>query len=740
MQNQPSNETPSFSLVCDVCKRQDESLRAVTYPFVISVVFMTFQRTFSGIYCAKHQRRYHILASWITSLLGWLGIPFGFILTPLTLLKLAGGGVIHVQESVYILNQVADTKLRSGDTTGAIRCLEQALRLQDHPAIREKLSRLYQQYLQTGDRNVTHPIWQFIAIPILFGVVMIPGMIFGLADTIVTWLLSPYTSGEISIFVAIAGWLPTVLFLFSGILIVRAMLQWSLQKMFTTSVLLASLISITATGLFFYSMLLGEAALRTLRGLFTFFSISVSDGIFALRSVLTHGGIDVLINDLEQGPLAGTIYIVLLAAGIGLSLYVGIEMVRQTTQWHARILQLRPAHSPEFGGSSTLSGSVLGALLVATGIAMLLLYPGRYVNMERVAYQIDLGTDAIDQNRVEEGIDYFRQISRAWPDSVTTHAYLGLGYLSLHKLDDALHELDLSTQLDPNSNLARFFRVNVLISQGKFKEAVSELDKISMAQPEWGMPYAFRAILHYNLDENELAQNDIEKAIAYQNNDGQTISLIGSYYISRLDFDKAEEYFLKALELNHDSQDYLYLARIYTHHGQFEQARKTIEDASTAGASASEIYLAKSNLAVTQKDLDGAETLLLEAVDKFPLDSDLWSELSFVHLEQGDVNAALREATKAVELNPYDSNAYVDLAFAYEAQGNITDALAAAQKSISLYPKYDRAHYILGLCYMRKNMNQEAIAEFETFLELYWDRPHAQKYKVNAEKFLTQLK
>jgi tetratricopeptide (TPR) repeat protein len=261
-----------------------------------------------------------------------------------------------------------------------------------------------------------------------------------------------------------------------------------------------------------------------------------------------------------------------------------------------------------------------------------------------------------------------------------------------------------------------------------------------MAQPEWGMPYAFRAILHYNLDENELAQNDIEKAIAYQNNDGQTISLIGSYYISRLDFDKAEEYFLKALELNHDSQDYLYLARIYTHHGQFEQARKTIEDASTAGASASEIYLAKSNLAVTQKDLDGAETLLLEAVDKFPLDSDLWSELSFVHLEQGDVNAALREATKAVELNPYDSNAYVDLAFAYEAQGNITDALAAAQKSISLYPKYDRAHYILGLCYMRKNMNQEAIAEFETFLELYWDRPHAQKYKVNAEKFIAQLK
>jgi hypothetical protein len=41
---------------------------------------------------------------------------------------------------------------------------------------------------------------------------------------------------------------------------------------------------------------------------------------------------------------------------------------------------------------------------------------------------------------------------------------------------------------------------------------------------------------------------------------------------------------------------------------------------------------------------------------------------------------------------------------------------------------------------MDNGMKQEAIKEFETFLDLYWDRPIAQEEKQNAELYLEQLK
>lgn len=738
MQDQQSNDI-IFAPVCEVCKSQDESLRAVTYPFLFSVIFATFQRTFSGVFCAKHQRRYHILASLITATAGWLGIPYGFIMTPLTLFKLARGGIVHTEQSVDTLNQIAEKKLRLGDRAGTIRCLEESLKLQDNLLTREKLGRLYQQSISSTDKSFTQPIWQIFAIPVLLILALIIGVALGFVDTIVIWLIAPLFGSETSIILAIVSWLPTVSFLFGGVLFARAILRWSLQKTGIMSVALGSLISFTSTALLFYSVLEGQLILRNLEAIITFFSISKSDGIFAVRSLLSHGGLDTLVNDLSFG-LTGVIFVVLWTLSILLSLYSGMETVVQICQWQNRMNQVRHIHTVDSGNSSVALWSTYGVIIFAFAIIIALIYPGHFVNIEKVYEQVNLGVLEADKNNHQQALTHFSQVADMWPDSVTGHMYMGLGYSLVEKFDDALRELDASLQRDPDSIISYLFHASVMTAQGKFADARSEFEIVSNAQPEWALPHALLAVVYLNLDERDLAQKEIETAIKFHNEDQSTLSMIGSYYLKIQDFQKAEEYYLKALKLSNKPEDYLSLAHLYIHQSDFERAKKIIDEANRLGGDTTEVILAKKELAASQNDFEQAETLLRSALNEYPENSSVWTEISYVHFKQGKFDIAVEEAKKAVELNPYNGDAYVELAFALQAQGQQSEALATAQKGISLSPISDRAHYIMGLCYMDQGVKEEAINEFQTFLDLYWDRPLAREYKQQVEKYLEQLR
>ena len=43
---------------CQECGRQDETLRVVAYPFVVSLVLVTFRRNFAGVWCGVHRPKH----------------------------------------------------------------------------------------------------------------------------------------------------------------------------------------------------------------------------------------------------------------------------------------------------------------------------------------------------------------------------------------------------------------------------------------------------------------------------------------------------------------------------------------------------------------------------------------------------------------------------------------------------------------------------------------------------------
>ena len=99
---------------CEICGRQDETVRYVTYPYVVSLVVVTFQRAFSGCWCRTHRIEKWLAASFLTLLFGWFGVPFGLLFTPFRLFQLARGGIQSDAANARLLANIAEEKSRAG--------------------------------------------------------------------------------------------------------------------------------------------------------------------------------------------------------------------------------------------------------------------------------------------------------------------------------------------------------------------------------------------------------------------------------------------------------------------------------------------------------------------------------------------------------------------------------------------------------------------------------------------------
>jgi len=66
---------------CQSCGCTDPTLRFAGFPYVISIVFVTMRRGWSGLFCRRCRRNQMMQAKFLSLFLGWWGIPFGPIYT-----------------------------------------------------------------------------------------------------------------------------------------------------------------------------------------------------------------------------------------------------------------------------------------------------------------------------------------------------------------------------------------------------------------------------------------------------------------------------------------------------------------------------------------------------------------------------------------------------------------------------------------------------------------------------------
>lgn len=97
----------------------------------------------------------------------------------------------------------------------------------------------------------------------------------------------------------------------------------------------------------------------------------------------------------------------------------------------------------------------------------------------------------------------FREALRQKPDDFDANLYLGAILLKRRALAEAKPLLDKALQLDGASTMARFQSARWKSLSGEYAGAVTELEAVTKAQPEWLDPHVELASVYYKLHRSE---------------------------------------------------------------------------------------------------------------------------------------------------------------------------------------------------------------------------------------------
>src|SRR4030043_1678221 len=126
---------------------------------------------------------------------------------------------------------------------------------------------------------------------------------------------------------------------------------------------------------------------------------------------------------------------------------------------------------------------------------------------------------------------------------------------------------------------------------------------------------------------------------------------------------------------------------------------------------------------ISQKDFDGAITLLKGALEKDPKDINALYLIGISYARKKMYPEAIDALTQIIQSNPKFAPAYFELAICYQQQDDLDKALELYQKTMDLDPNTPDAAYNSGLILFGRNRVDEALALFEKALSLRPDDP-----------------
>jgi hypothetical protein len=138
----PASHQAIDPVVCASCGAISAQPRYVIFSYVFSAFVVTMSKTIEGVFCPSCAPRQAILASAITWMFGWWGLPWGPIRTVSALYRNAMDGVQPAEENGELLGQQAIYFRDCGKPDLAAALVEQALAFEVSDALRERLLEL----------------------------------------------------------------------------------------------------------------------------------------------------------------------------------------------------------------------------------------------------------------------------------------------------------------------------------------------------------------------------------------------------------------------------------------------------------------------------------------------------------------------------------------------------------------------------------------------------------------------
>ncbi len=239
------------------------------------------------------------------------------------------------------------------------------------------------------------------------------------------------------------------------------------------------------------------------------------------------------------------------------------------------------------------------------------------------------------------------------------------------------------------------------------------------------------ALEYFNKKDYNKALNLFNEVLENDKNNPNIISNIGLCYANLNDDDKAQEFYLKALNIDNKMvQTIINLSDSYVKTNKILEAIDLLQ---TAVYNLPEVSVLKhylSRVYSIDKRYEEASFVLNEILDENPKDIDANWDLGVISFEQGDYQSAISFFENVIAQKDDNPAIFYKTALAYEANDEIDKAISYLLRAIVLNENFEIAYKKLGIFFMAKGDNRSAIDYFEDYLN--FDLSDDEKKQVEA--------
>jgi len=270
------------------------------------------------------------------------------------------------------------------------------------------------------------------------------------------------------------------------------------------------------------------------------------------------------------------------------------------------------------------------------------------------------------EGQTEQAVEEFKEAAKFDYTSYAIHLRIGANYARLGKIDEAIEELKLASQLNPEDLQPHYLLALIYSSQQDFIKAAEEYESIlrhySIQDPENTQVYKYLAQLYYSQGKLDKAIEQYQKILSIEPKNAEVMYLLGSLYLETEDRARAVELFKEAIKIDPE------------HEGSLNSLGYVYAEDSV--------------------NLDEALDLIKRALAVSPDNGAYLDSLGWVYYKKGMFKEALEQLIKASEQFE-DPLIYEHMGDVYFKLNQIENASKYWQLSLKLLP--DQEHILKKL-------------------------------------------
>lgn len=280
---------------------------------------------------------------------------------------------------------------------------------------------------------------------------------------------------------------------------------------------------------------------------------------------------------------------------------------------------------------------------------------------DNALYELAYCYEITDQ--INESIQYFANHLEEHPFSTTAWFNLGVAYTTIDKLDEALDAFEFVIALEPYYASAYFNKASVLSTQGKYLKAIDAYkDTFDLESPD-ALTFQYIGECYEKIRDFDRASQYYFKAIEYNESLAEAWAGLASVFYETNNYQKALSFASKARKLNSENPDFAML------HGDILKTLNEYEIAAEAYAKARELnpdevetWLELAEVtALRDEDIFTGIEILQEANKHFPENASVLYRLSYYLLTSRQEKEAFLILQNALHLNYNKLDEFLDL-------------------------------------------------------------------------------